>query len=46
MRLIVGLGNPGARYKDTPHNAGFQACDRFAERHHISGEADGLGLGR
>ncbi len=33
MRLIVGLGNPGARYKDTPHNAGFQACDRFAERH-------------
>lgn len=33
MRLIVGLGNPGARYKDTPHNAGFQVCDRFAARH-------------
>lgn len=35
MRLIVGLGNPGARYKDTVHNAGFRACDRFAERHRL-----------
>ncbi|MBW2281724.1 MAG: aminoacyl-tRNA hydrolase [Deltaproteobacteria bacterium] len=39
MRLIVGLGNPGARYKDTPHNAGFQACDRFAERHRLGRSA-------
>lgn len=38
MRLIVGLGNPGARYRDTPHNAGFVVCDRFTERHHIAGE--------
>ena len=39
MRLIVGLGNPGARYKDTPHNAGFRACDRFAERHGLGNSA-------
>ncbi len=39
MRLIVGLGNPGARYKDTPHNAGFHACDRFAERHGLGNPA-------
>ena len=39
MRLIVGLGNPGGKYRDTPHNAGFLVCDRFAERHHMAGES-------
>ena len=39
MRLIVGLGNPGAKYRDTPHNAGFQVCDRFADRHHLGDES-------
>ncbi|NLK71003.1 MAG: aminoacyl-tRNA hydrolase [Clostridiales bacterium] len=31
--IIVGLGNPGTKYENTRHNAGFMAVDTLAEKY-------------
>jgi PTH1 family peptidyl-tRNA hydrolase len=36
LRLVVGLGNPGARYENTRHNAGFIIADKIARDFNIS----------
>ena len=38
MILLVGLGNPGARYADNRHNIGFMAVDAIVRRHRFSAE--------
>lgn len=36
MRLLVGLGNPGAKYAHNRHNIGFMAIETIAARHRFS----------
>ena len=35
MYLIAGLGNPGTKYENTRHNAGFCTIDALADRYRI-----------
>jgi len=35
LKLIVGLGNPGNKYKVNRHNVGFMVVDKFAEKYNI-----------
>lgn len=32
VKMIVGLGNPGSKYKDTKHNIGFMVIDKIASQ--------------
>ena len=36
MHIIIGLGNPGGKYKHTRHNIGFETIDKLCFDHNIT----------
>ena len=46
LRLIVGLGNPGAQYETTRHNLGFWFVDQLANRLKVTLTPEGKFSGR
>lgn len=40
MKLVAGLGNPGSKYENTRHNAGFMVVSHLAEKYSIHGKSE------
>ncbi len=40
MKLVVGLGNPGRKYKSTKHNIGFMCLDYYAKKQKLKFKKD------
>ncbi len=40
MKIIIGLGNPGEKYRETRHNAGFEVLDILAKELNLSWQED------